>query len=185
MVTRPEPAMDSRGEALLARVVAFAIDALVVGTLWALLWGGGVAIRASVDGSLALLDGGGSTVGVAVWAVTWLAVTGVAFLYFAWPLAVAGQSLGKRMSDLVVVTDGGDPCRWRAAGVRTGVLLAPAPLLALLTLALGALGAVVGGGLVVAWLVVELLVALLDDDHRRLGDRLAGTVVVRESLASV
>lgn len=177
--------MDTLGEALGPRLVAFGIDAAIVGTLWAIVWFAGGAVRASAGGGMALLDGGVSAVGAAVWLLTWLAVVVLVATYFAAGHAVAGQSLGKRMTDVVVVGTDGEPCDWRAAGVRTAVLLAPAPVVAALDLLLGFQGAVLGAVLVLAWLLVELVALVVDDDHRRVGDRLADTVVVAESLASV
>lgn len=185
MLTRPDPAMDSLGEGLAGRTVAFGVDAAVVGALWAVPWGGGTALRAALDGGLSLLGGRVTTTGVAIWLAAWLLAAALAGGYLAATHAVVGQTLGKRLTDLVVAHGDGAPCDWRAAGLRTGVLLAPAPVVALLDLLWGVEGALAGAALVVAWLAVEAVALALDDAGRRLGDRVADTVVVREATAAV
>lgn len=185
MITRPTPAMETRGDALGARAVAFGVDAAVVSAVWATIWLVGTAVRGSVVGDLSLLGGAVDPVGVGVWLFTWLAAAGFAAAYFVTGHAIAGQTPGKRLADVVVVTVDGEPCDWRTAALRTGVLLAPAPVVALLDLLLGTPGAALGVVLVVTWLLVESAALALDDGHRRLGDRVAGTVVVAESLSTV
>jgi uncharacterized RDD family membrane protein YckC len=185
MVSHPEPGMDTAGEVLGGRVVALAIDAVFLGVAWVLLWGVGAAVRLALDGSLALLDGGVSAVGVVVWAGTWMSVFGVGGAYLAGGYLLAGQTIGQRMTDLVVVSSGGDPPDQAAALLRAGVRLAPLPVVAMLALALGLAGGFVGVALLAAWLVVDLVAVLLDDDGRSLGDQLAGTVVVSEAVATV
>lgn len=69
-----------------------------------------------------------------------------------------GQTPGKRLLDVAVVRDDGSPCTYRAAAIRTLFRF-------------------------VDWVPVAyaagLVSMLIDDRHRRLGDRAAGTVVVR------
>lgn len=185
MLSHPDPGMDTAGEVLGERVVALAIDAVPLGLAWFLVWGVGAAVRLGLDGSLALLDGGGSAVGAVVWAGTWTTVLGVGGAYLAGGYLLAGQTVGQRMTDLVVVSTDGDPPDVAAALLRAGVRLAPVPVVAVAALALGFVGVVVGVGLLAAWLLVDLVAILLDDDGRSLGDRLADTVVVSEAVATV
>lgn len=69
-----------------------------------------------------------------------------------------GQTLGKRLLGIVVVREDGEPCTYAAATIRTGLRLVDA--------------------LPVAYLVGLVAIALTER-HQRLGDLLAGTVVVR------
>jgi uncharacterized RDD family membrane protein YckC len=185
MVSHPDPGMDTAGEVLGERVVALAIDAVLLGLAWFLVWGAGAAVRLGLDGSLSLLDGGVSVVGAAVWAGTWMTVLGVGGGYLAGGYLLAGQTIGQRMTDLVVVSGDGDPPDQVAALLRAGVRLAPVPVVAVLALALGFVGVVAGAGLLAVWLLVDLVAVLLDDDGRSLGDQLADTVVVSEAVATI
>lgn len=191
MVSRPDPAMDTVGEALPSRLVAAGIDAVAVVLLCGTLWLVGVTVRFVVDDQLALLGGGPlahggvSVAGVAIWALTWVAVLGAAGAYYAGGYALLGQSIGQRMVDVVVVTTDGGPCDGEAALLRAGVRLAPVPVAAVLALLFGGMGVAVGVALLGAWYVVDLVAVLVDDAGRSLGDRLAGTVVAEEALARV
>lgn len=182
--------MDTVGEVLLPRALAGGIDALFVGIACGLVWVTGVAVRFAVDGELAVLGagpgptGGVTLAGAVVWALTWVAVLGVAGGYLVAGYALAGQSLGQRLVDLVVVTETGEPLDAGAATLRAGVRLAPIPVVAVLALLLGFTGAFVGVAVVGAWLLVDLVAVLADGAGRSLGDRLAGTVVAREALAA-
>lgn len=69
-----------------------------------------------------------------------------------------GQTLGKRLLGIVVVREDGEPCTYAAATIRTALRLADA--------------------LPVAY-IVGLVAIGLTERHQRLGDLLAGTIVVR------
>lgn len=186
MLSPPDAAVDTAGAATGARVVAFCIDALPVGALAVLAWTVEVAATAALaDRSSLLAPGAGDeSVLVVIAVVSWGLLVGGAVAYRAGLHAVAGQTAGKRLVDLVVADADGGPCTPRAAAVRTTVLLAPAPLVALLELLGGFGGAAVGAALAAGWVAVEFAVALVDDRGRRLGDRAAGTVVAREAVAA-
>ncbi|CAN5131846.1 RDD family protein [soil metagenome] len=134
-----------------SRSVAFALDVLVQGlTLVALLVAGGLVAE-----------------GAGVGLPPWVAATLVALLSFAvvWGYSVAletlwrGRTLGKAAMGLRVVTREGGPVRFRHAAVRA---------------ALGLVDFVVSSG------AVAVLCVLFTRDNQRLGDLVAGTLVLRE-----
>lgn len=191
MPTRPDPAMETAGEGFGIRALAFGIDAVALSVGGALAWGLDVGLSAAAVGGAnagGLLSGSRSVAGTAalvgVWLVSWGAFAGIAVAYLGGTHALVGQTLGKRMVDLVVAAEDGGPCTARAAAVRSSVLLAPLPIAALLELLVGFVGGVVGVGLLAGWALVEFGVAVTDDAGRRLGDRVADTVVVREAIAA-
>lgn len=112
-----------------------------------------------VVGAIALLErAGGRRLSVRA-ALRGLAVAGlVAGPYHVLLEGATGQTPGKRLLGLAVVRADGEPCTYRAAAVRTLFRF-------------------------VDWLPVAYATGLasmvLDGRHRRLGDRAAGTVVVR------
>ena len=88
-----------------------------------------------------------------------LAVAGiVAFPYHILLEGATGRTFGKTLFGIVVVRESGEPCTYRAAAIRTLFRF-------------------------VDWVPVAYAAGLasmaLDGRHRRLGDRAAGTVVVR------
>ncbi|MBW3603005.1 MAG: RDD family protein [Actinobacteria bacterium] len=134
-----------------SRAVAFALDALVQGlALVALLVAGGL-----------VAEGAGPGV------PPWVGATLVALLSFAvvWGYPVSmetlwrGRTLGKAAMGLRVVTREGGPVRFRHAAVRA---------------ALGLVDFVASSG------AVAVLCVLLTRHNQRLGDLVAGTLVLRE-----
>lgn len=134
-----------------SRSVAFALDVLVQGlALVTLLVAGGLVAEGAGAGP-----------------PPWVAATLVALLSFAvvWGYPVAmetlwrGRTLGKAAMGLRVVTKEGGPVRFRHAAVRA---------------ALGLVDFVVSSG------AVAVLCVLFTRDNQRLGDLVAGTVVLRE-----
>lgn len=116
----------------------------------------------------------------------WLVISVAALAYYAGMQAVYGQTPGQRVIGLQIVDqDGRSITRGQALG-RAAVLLVPlvlivpaAPLFTIVPL----VGIVFDPLAIVAlgcWGGVEALVASTDDQHRRLGDRLVDTRVVRE-----
>ncbi|MCC7493808.1 MAG: RDD family protein [Fimbriimonadaceae bacterium] len=136
-----------------ALLVDSLLQALLLGLLGGLLW---------------LATGRLPASGFAGWLRGWLwpLALGAGWLVlWAYPvlgeLVGAGQTPGKRLLGLRVLRDGGYPLTWTASSLRN--ILRLADLLPLLT----------------PYLCGAMLV-LLDSRHRRLGDLVAGTLVVRE-----
>lgn len=143
MVTleRPRPEPGTEGDVLLERVLAFVIDAV------------GVSIVVGVVANLLYLFS--EMLGIV------LNLLGVPlfFAYFVYLEAEYGQTVGKTVTGVVVVTDDGGPIDYRAATIRALVRIVdlfPYPLH-----------------------LVGLVAILLTDRNQRLGDLAADTVVVR------
>ena len=108
-------------------------------------------------GIVAVASGGNSAVAVIGFVVgAFLAIFAYPALSETW---MSGRTLGKAALGLRVVTVEGAPVRFRHAAIRSALLL--------VDLAVPPLG------------VVAVISALLGKNDQRLGDRLAGTVVVR------
>jgi len=92
---------------------------------------------------------------VLLFAINW-------FYFVAFELALGGQTPGKRLVGLRVVRAGGYPVTWGAVLTRNLLRIVDS-----MPITYG----------------VALLVAFCEHEHRRLGDLLAGTIVVRERKA--
>lgn len=143
MVTfeRPRPEPGTEGDVLRERVIAFAIDAA------------GFTIVVGVIANLLYL--------LSEWLGIVVNLLGVPlfFAYFVYLEAAYGQTVGKMVTGVVVVTDGGAPIDYWASTIRALlriVDLFPYPLH-----------------------LVGLVAILLTDRNQRLGDLAADTVVVR------
>lgn len=135
---RPEPALGTQDETLRNRVLAVIIDAVIIAVIT-------FAITSAVgDGSNLF----GSILG---------GVGILSFAYFIYFEAMYGQTLGKNVMDIVVVTEDGGDCDWRASIIRNVLR-------------------VVDG---FAFYLVGFLVIILTDDNQRLGDIIGNTLVVQ------
>lgn len=134
---RPKPQMGTQGDVVPHRVGAFVVDAVVISVVGALL-----TAALGIDP----LTGG-------------VTLTLLYLGYFILFEGAYGKTPGKHLLGLVVVTERGEPCEYRAATIRT--------LLRLID------------GLPGALYVVGLVAIFLTDDRQRLGDLAADTVVVR------
>jgi len=177
------PAMDTADEAVPDRLVAYLIDFTLLSALAFVVWLVGFAVSIALLGASGSMDPNSGASAAAsigtmlVRAVVWLVIGGAVFGYFTL-LDAGGQTFGKRFSDVVVATtDGGSPAK-TATAIRTAVLLLPMPVMAGAYVLLGGLGFVLTVPLMIAWLAIEAAVLYVSDDHQRLGDRFAGTVVV-------
>lgn len=149
------------------RLVAFLLDAAIIGGVLTLL--GGVAVMTMSEGALALV------------LLASFLLTNFYFMYFE--QRADGQTPGKRVQRLRVVDAAGGALAVEAVIVRNLTRYAEVvlPLTALLAPesvwpdAPPWHGFLLGG-----WMVVFGLVPLLNPGRRRLGDFAAGTVVVRE-----
>ena len=134
---RPKPQMGTQGDVVPRRVGAFLVDLIVISVVGGLLTAA-LGIEALASGALLTL---------------------LYLLYFIGFEGAYGKTPGKHLLGLVVVTERGEPCEYRAATIRT--------LLRLID------------GLPGALYLVGLVAIYLTDDRQRLGDLAADTVVVR------
>jgi uncharacterized RDD family membrane protein YckC len=141
MVTfeRPQPELGTESDVLGKRIIAFLIDAILFGVVFGLL----VNIVAVVSETL------GGIVG---------ALGGIAFfVYFIYFEAEYGQTVGKMLMNVVVVTEDGNPIDYRESAIRTLMRIVDA---------------------LPFFYIVGLIAIYLTDRNQRLGDMLADTVVV-------
>lgn len=135
---RPEPELDTEDDVVLARIAAFAIDFVLINVGGGLAWG--VAIQISQ-----LLAA--------------LLYVAVGLAYFVYLEGTYGQTIGKMVMDVVVVTEEGDPVDYVQAAIREFVRLVdtiPYPFHG-----------------------VGMISIYATDREQRLGDIAADTVVVR------
>lgn len=136
---RPEPEMGTEGDVLLKRIVAIIIDSILLFVVTAVL----VGIFVAISSRLSVL---GNLLGLLI-----------AFAYFVYFEGESGQTIGKRVMDLVVVTEDGEPIDYGTAAIRTVLRIIDGLFLYL----------------------VGFIVVLVTDRKQRLGDIAADTVVVR------
>lgn len=170
---------DARGDRVLAYLVDFVLLSALVFVMWLVSVGARFAvIGASMDvgsrESMVAANLGVVVLQVALWALIGVLV----FAYFTYLDGAADGTLGKRVMDVAVRRENGSAPGLKATAIRTGVLMLPFPLMALLGVLLGPLGFVIAVVLMAGWLLVEAVVLAVSEDGRRLGDRLAGTAVV-------
>ncbi|WP_233274793.1 RDD family protein [Haladaptatus cibarius] len=134
----PEPVMGTEEDVILNRVVALILDEIIA-VVCALVVGG-------VIGGLL-----GSS-GLAI-----LLALAIIFGYHVVLEGLYGQTVGKRLLGIVVVTQHGDPCSMGASVVRNALRIIDAFF----------------------HYAVGLVVMLINDDRQRIGDIAANTVVVR------
>jgi uncharacterized RDD family membrane protein YckC len=132
---------------IVTRLAAFAIDALVATTLFAIAGRVIEFVWSSLLGGQKLLSD--ARIASAVILAIWLLV------YFAYPLAVSGRTLGMAVVGLQVVTKAGGDIGGKHAVIRTLVL-----------------------PLSVAFALIGVLIMLINRDRRALHDLIAGTSVV-------
>jgi len=153
IVTPEAVELDLDAAGLASRFLAALIDIIVI---WVLLFA--VTVGGSALAAAGANAGSGGEIVAAI--VTVVGVFAVLVIWpMAWEVATKGRSIGKMALGLRVVTVDGAPIRIRHALVR-GLVGLVEIVLFLGTLAVG--------------------VALASHRFRRLGDHLAGTVVVRE-----
>ena len=158
MITGDAVVLELRLARLASRAVALAIDVAVMVMAFGL-----VLAIAAATGAL-------STDDVALTATVGLVITLIVFVVYPVTLETLtrGRSLGKLALGLRVVRDDGGPIRFRHA------------------LSRGLAGFVVDFGLFSGFTgAVGLIASLLSEKGQRVGDRLAGTVVVRERVPEV
>jgi len=137
---RPQPEMGTQNDTLFPRIAAFVVDAILIGVIGVVLVGVASALSESLAGAIGGLAG----------------ILGIA--YFIYMEATYGQTVGKRLLGIVVVTEDGQPIGTVASLVRNLLrIIDNLPALYLL----------------------GIVVILLSDDGQRIGDILADTVVVR------
>jgi len=136
MFERPTPDMEAEEYLIGKRILAFFVDAVVVGVL--------AVVPSLIPG---LADASASSLAVAIF-----------LFYFIFLEAECGQTVGKNLVGIVVVTEDGNAISYPASIIRTLLrFLDILPFLYIL------------GGIVI----------LLTDRQQRIGDSAADTVVVR------
>jgi uncharacterized RDD family membrane protein YckC len=136
---RPQPELGTEGDVVFKRIAAFLIDAILFGVVFGVV----TNIVAWVSETLGLLVGGLATV--------------LFFAYFIYFEAEYGQTFGKMVMDIMVVTEGGDPIDYRESAIRTALRIVDA---------------------LPFFYLVGLAAIYFTDRNQRLGDLLADTIVV-------
>ncbi|MCY4730434.1 RDD family protein [Natronomonas gomsonensis] len=142
MVTfeRPLPDLGTEDDVVVKRILAFLIDAVGFG----LLVGVVSEVLAVISETLGVLVGGLGTL--------------LFFAYFIYFEAEYGQTVGKMVMDIVVVTEDGDPITYRDSAIRTLLRIVDA---------------------LPFFYVVGLVAIFVTDRKQRVGDLVADTVVVK------
>lgn len=182
-------AADARSERLVAYLIDFALLSVGAFVLWLVLYivqsvltvgasfGMNAADPSAVSTGSLLAT---AMVGMVIRGVLWLAIGALLVWYFVY-YASEGQTFGKRSQDVTVVDEnGGAPSR-RQLLIRTGLLLLPLPVMALIGAVLSIFGFVLALFFMAGWLLVEAVVMFVSDDGQRIGDRIANTYVVDAS----
>ena len=143
--------MGTQGDVIGSRVLALIVDTVIVFVV-------SVVVLFTL-GALGAV-GGGDLLGALLGLVGGLFLLVFQFAYFIYFEGSSGQTPGKRLVSIVVVTSDGQPIGYREAAIRTVLRI------------------VDGLGIFVPYLVALALV-LLTDDNQRLGDIVADTVVVK------
>lgn len=184
--TLSQRADDATSDRLVAYLIDFGLLSAAAFGLWivsavvssALSFGAGMGMDAadpSAIGSGAFLAS--AAISIVINGLLWIAIGAVLVWYFVY-YADDGQTFGKRSQDVAVVGEDGSGPTKRQRWIRTGILLAPFPVMALLGAFLGGVGFFFSLFLMAAWLVVEAAVMFVSDDGQRIGDRFADTYVV-------
>jgi uncharacterized RDD family membrane protein YckC len=146
-----------------ARVVAFIIDAIVLGIIQVVL--------GSILGDTSIV---GSVTRAVIYAV-------VGFVYFAYSWTAWRASPGQRILGLVTVNaDDGSTLNWNQATLRWAWLFGPSVLNSLFSTQLGGLGAIVSL-VVLVYYIYLLYTAATDPRKQGFHDKQAGTLVAAKS----
>lgn len=147
-MNRPQPRPGTQKDATVSRLIAFVIDAILVGIVLGVIF-------AVVGGVLGLLLGRvGGLLTVLLAPLSALAV----FAYFIYMEGAYGQTIGKHLMGVVVVKEDGSACDMRASAIRNVARLVDA--------------------LPTFYIVGLAVMFLLGDDRQRVGDIVADTLVV-------
>ncbi|MFQ3318337.1 MAG: putative RDD family membrane protein YckC [Natronomonas sp.] len=143
MVTfeRPQPDLGTEGDVILKRILAFLIDAVLFAVAVSILSGIAGVVSARLSALVTALGGV------------------LLFAYFIYFEAEYGQTLGKMVMDIVVVTEDGNPITYRESALRTILRIVdwfPYPLH-----------------------LIGLVAIYVTDRKQRLGDLVADTIVVK------
>ena len=172
------------------RIVSYLIDFLILSAVAFGIWVVGVVLGMISTATITMLStdvipeyssellmvSGFVSIGITLG--VWVVLAAALLAYFTY-LDVGEGTFGKRFNDLKVATEDGSALTKRETATRTAVLLAPLPLMALSDAFLP-LGFTLALGMMAVWLVIEVAMMHINDGGQRLGDRVAGTVVVSE-----
>lgn len=148
MASRPEPDMGTEGDVLGKRVLAIIIDSVLMGVIAGLFF---ITTIASVFASQGI-----PVANIFLPIFFLLMGLGVTFFYAFLLEGYKGQTVGKMVMNIVVVKEDGSPCDYMSSFLRN-----------LLRLLDG-----------IMFYLVGLLVIIVSDKNQRLGDHVAGTLVV-------
>ncbi|WP_178917548.1 RDD family protein [Natronomonas gomsonensis] len=142
MVTfeRPLPDLGTEGDVVVKRILAFLVDAIGFGLLIGIV----SEVLAVISETLGVLVGGLGTL--------------LFFIYFIYFEAEYGQTVGKMVMDIVVVTEDGDPITYRDSAIRTLLRIVDA---------------------LPFFYIVGLVAIYVTDRKQRVGDLVADTIVVK------
>lgn len=183
--TLGQRAADATSDRLVAYLIDFALLSVGAFVLWLVSFAINMTLSFGAMSGMSATDasmGSGSLmatalISVVINGVLWLLIGALLVWYFVY-YADSGQTFGKQSQDVAVVAENGSAPSKRQRLMRTGILLAPFPLMALLGAFLGGIGFVLAVFIMAVWLVVEAVVMFASDSGQRLGDRVADTFVV-------
>jgi uncharacterized RDD family membrane protein YckC len=189
--TQLDSAVSARGNRLLAFLIGFFLPTVVTAVIWAVFsMITGIVDAGSMLGAAALSDGGtasgvGTAASLGSMALTdgprllqWVVLGAVLGGSFTLTLENRGQTPGMSVTEGTLLNENGGAPTQSQALKRTAVLLAPLPVMALVSVSIPLTGLPIALLLLVGWLGVEAVTLFTDDSTQRLGDRLADTVVV-------
>lgn len=169
--------VDARSDRVLASLFDLALLGVAVFVAWLVAAGALVAL-VGVSTDLGTPGADAGQAGAVARATLWVGVGVLVFWYFTYLDGATAGTVGKRVMNVSVRTADGSRPGLAATARRTAVLMLPFPPMALLDVLLGPYGFVLALFVMAVWLLVEAAVLAVGDDGQRLGDRLAGTVVV-------
>lgn len=146
---RPQARLGTQEDATVSRLIAFVVDAVLIGVVLGVVLG---VVGAVLGGLL------GRTGGLLTGLLAPLGGLAV-LVYFIYMEGAYGQTIGKRLMGVVVVKDDGSDCDMRASAIRNVVRIVDA--------------------LPTLYIVGLAVMFLVGDDRQRVGDILANTLVVK------
>lgn len=184
--TLDQRAADAQQERLVAYLIDFAILSAGAFVLW--LISAAISSMLTLGASFGMDSASASPMAtgsilatallsIVINGVLWLAIGALLVWYFVY-YAGEGQTFGKQSQNVAVVDENGSAPSKRQRLIRTGILLLPFPLMALIGAILGGIGFVLAVFIMAVWLIIELVVMFASGDGKRIGDRVADTYVV-------
>ena len=170
------------------RMISYVIDFVILSVVAFAIWGVGAVLGTITSATITYLSTEAipeyssellmvsGVVSLGITLGVWLVLAAALLAYFTY-LDVGDGTLGKRFNDLEVAMEDGSQLTKRETATRTAILLAPLPVMALSDAFLP-LGFTLALFMMAGWLVIEAAMMHVNDGGQRIGDRVAGTVVV-------